>query len=128
MTYLADASALIVFFSSKEPERVMRSAASIMREQQVGVLPTTVWEITRKVGLGKLPRVWEPWPSLAALLSDQNYRLQPFTWEDAEAANNLPDIHRDPMDRMLIAAALRADMTVITSDRTFRSYNVKTVW
>ena len=52
----------------------------------------------------------------------------PLTWEDAEAANDLPGHHRDPMDRMLIATALRSDLTVITTDRIFESYGVRTVW
>ena len=128
MTYLADACALVAFFSSKAPEQVMPAAAPIMRERDVSILPITVWEITRKAALGKLPRFWEPWPSLVALLVDQKYQRQTFAWEDATAANSLPDLHRDPMDRMLIAAALRSDMTVITSDRIFRSHNVRTVW
>ena len=126
--YLADACALIAFFSNREPDRIMPAAAPIMRDRDVGVLAITVWEIGRKVAVGKLPRLWEPWPSLTALLSDQHYVPEAFTWEDAEAVQTLPAHHRDPMDRMLIAAALRADKTVITSDRIFQSYNVRTVW
>ena len=106
----------------------MPEAAPVMREQRVGVLSTTVWEIARKAALGKLPKIWEPWPSLPALLADQKFERQEFTWEDAEAANALPDWHRDPMDRILIAVALRGDMTIVTSDRMFRAYNVKTIW
>ena len=48
--------------------------------------------------------------------------------EDGEAANGLPPLHKDPMDRMLIASALRTGMTVITSDRIFAQYGVRTVW
>jgi PIN domain nuclease of toxin-antitoxin system len=32
------------------------------------------------------------------------------------------------MDRMLVAQALNADMTIITVDRLFESYGVRTVW
>ena len=128
MRYLADACALITYFSNKQPEQVMPEATLIMRERDIGVLPSTVLEICIKAAIGKLPAFWDPWPSLSALLSDQEYRRQETSWEDAEAASNLPDLHKNPMDRLLIATALRADMTVITSDRIFRSYNVKTVW
>lgn len=128
MTFLADACALVAFFTTTDPERLMPNAAPILRSDRVSVLPTTVWEITPKAALGKLPRIWSPFPSLAALLANQNFERRELSWEDAEAANALPDWHRDPMDRILIAVALRADMTVLTSDAMFRSYNVKTIW
>ncbi len=54
--------------------------------------------------------------------------MHPLSWEDADAANTLPPHHRDPIDRMLIATALRADLTVITSDAIFRQYGIKTIW
>lgn len=106
----------------------MTEAAPIMQGGDVSVLSTTVWEITRKVSIGKLPEFWSPLPSLGALLHSQRYRPQTLDWDDAERANALPELHRDPMDRLLIAVALRTAMTVITSDRIFRSYNVATVW
>ncbi|MBC8117776.1 MAG: type II toxin-antitoxin system VapC family toxin [Candidatus Saccharimonas sp.] len=46
-------------------------------------------------------------------------------WCLAEA---LPPIHRDPVDRMLVAHALHADMTVVTADRAIRDYPIATLW
>jgi PIN domain nuclease of toxin-antitoxin system len=43
-------------------------------------------------------------------------------------AGQLPPIHRDPVDRMLIAQAMRLDLTIVTADRTIRRYPVKTLW
>lgn len=128
MTYLADACALIAFLTNPNPERDMTQAAPIMERGDVSVLSTTVWEITRKVSIGKLPEFWSPLPSLGALLRAQRYRPHALDWLDAERANALPALHRDPMDRLLIAVALRTAMTVITSDRMFRNYDVATVW
>ena len=55
--YLADARALIVFLAAPDPDRTMPKAASIMRTAEIRVSPITVWEITRKAALGKLPAV-----------------------------------------------------------------------
>ena len=99
-----------------------------MRTAEIAVLSITVWEISRKVAIGKLPRVWGRWPSLTELLVHEQYRSRSLTWEDAEAANALPDIHKDPVDRMLIAAAFRSNMTIITSDRIFAEYGAETIW
>jgi PIN domain nuclease of toxin-antitoxin system len=40
----------------------------------------------------------------------------------------LPDIHRDPMDCILIAHAIHADLTLVTADAKMRSYPVRTIW
>ena len=76
----------------------MRTAVSIMETAEIGVLSTTVWEISRKASFGKLPRFWGPDRTLATLLAEQSFYPYPLTWEDAEAANDLPDVHRDPFD------------------------------
>lgn len=101
-----------------------------MSQGDVFVSPVSVWEITRKVVLGKLAR---PSPSgydgsLAGWLRQQGYRVMPLSWDDCERANALPMHHKDPMDRMLIATALDRDMTVISDDEIFGRYGVSTVW
>lgn len=83
--------------------------------------------MTRKASLGLLPNDWGP-SGLAAHLDDLGFRPLPLLWIDAEYANDLPPLHKDPMDRLLIAQALRNDMTVITSDRIFADYGVRTIW
>lgn len=126
--YLADACALIVFLATPVPKSIMPVAAPIMRGADVAVSPITVWEITRKVALGKLPAVWGEYPSLSLLLRAQGFALQPLGWDEAEQANRLPLLHKDPMDRMLIATALRHDQTIITDDALFARYGVPTIW
>ena len=101
-----------------------------MEDGDVLVSPITVWEISRKFVLGKLVR---PMPvhylgSFSSWLEDAGYRVMPLTWDDCELANGLPDLHKNPMDRMLIASALRNDMTIITNDSIFTKYGVLTVW
>lgn len=43
------------------------------------------------------------------------------------AALDLPDIHRDPVDRMLIAHALIGGMALVTADRNIRRYSVECI-
>jgi PIN domain nuclease of toxin-antitoxin system len=40
----------------------------------------------------------------------------------------LPDIHRDPFDRMLIAQATAEALTLIACDEMFGQYPAKTLW
>jgi PIN domain nuclease of toxin-antitoxin system len=126
--YLADACALIVFLGSDQPERIMPRAAPLMRSADIRVSAITVWEITRAASIGKLPSVWSPYPSLSLLLRAQGYVMQNLGWEEAEQANLLPAHHKDPMDRMLIATALRHDLAVLTDDAVYPRYGVETIW
>jgi len=128
VAYLADACALIVFLADPDADRVMPNAARHMRADEVRISPITVWEITRKAAIGKLPSVWAPYPSLGRLLHAQGFVIQPLTWDDAEDANRLPPYHKDPMDRMLIATALRYDLPILTDDAVFSAYGVTTIW
>jgi PIN domain nuclease of toxin-antitoxin system len=43
-------------------------------------------------------------------------------------ADSLPDIHRDPVDRMLIAHAIAAGLVLVTADRQIDRYPVRTLW
>jgi PIN domain nuclease of toxin-antitoxin system len=44
------------------------------------------------------------------------------------ALPELPDIHGDPFDRMLVAQALVEDMTIVTGDQAIAQYPVPTIW
>ena len=106
----------------------MPSAAAILRSQPVRVSPITIWEITRKAAIGKLAPIWTPYPSLSQLLHAQMFTVQPFGWDEAEAASQLPQHHKDPMDRNLVATALMHNLAILTDDRLFAPYGVNTVW
>lgn len=52
----------------------------------------------------------------------------PFSQEHALAMLDLPALHADPFDRMLIAQATAERIPLITRDRTMRQYGVETIW
>jgi PIN domain nuclease of toxin-antitoxin system len=129
LSYLADACALIMYHG-RGAASMSEAGRLVMEEGDVFVSPITVWEITRKAAMGKLAR---PMPAdysgrFSSWLDDTGYRVVPLTWDDCERANALPDLHKDPMDRMLIASALGNGMTIITNDRVIARYSVATIW
>lgn len=108
-----------------------RGRAAIRGEggSEVAVLSTTVWEIAHKASRGRLPPLGVgAGDGLSAWLLDLGYRLVALDAEDAEAATRLPPHHADPMDRFLIAAALRRGWPVITSDQFYPAYGCAVVW
>ena len=129
LSFLADACALIVFHGYGG--RGMSAAGkAAMEDGDVFVSGITVWEITRKVALGKLDRPVPPGfaGTFAQYLEQSGYRPIQLDWHTAEAANALPEHHKDPMDRMLIAIAQRQGLVIISNDVVFADYGVRTVW
>jgi PIN domain nuclease of toxin-antitoxin system len=123
---LADACGLLAYFGAGEG---LLSRAGIDAFQgDVAISPITVWERTRKAALGKLPPLPTERGSFARHLAGLGFRDAPLSGADAEAANALPPHHRDPMDRLLIATALRLGMVIITNDAVFPAYGVRTIW
>lgn len=129
MSVIADASALIVFHGYRG-ETMSDAGKAAMAASDVFVSPITVWEISRKVAMGKLERPAPPGfnGSLAEWLRQAGYRVLPMSWDACERANALPMHHKDPMDRMLIAAALERSMAVVTDDAVFSRYGIDTIW
>jgi PIN domain nuclease of toxin-antitoxin system len=124
----ADACALIAFYGEGARE-LSAAGLAAMRDGDIAVSAITVWEVSRKARLGKLPELPPPVAlDLTAYLRAQGYRLVPLTPEVAEAANALPPHHADPMDRMLVAAALAEGATIITNDRILAAYGVGVLW
>jgi PIN domain nuclease of toxin-antitoxin system len=74
-------------------------------------------------------RGWLPLaPSLDRLGEDFGIELLPFPAEAWRIAATLPDIHRDPIDRMLIAHAIHADLTLVSADIQVQRYPVRILW
>jgi PIN domain nuclease of toxin-antitoxin system len=124
--FLADACAIIDFFL--EPTGSMTHAGNAAMAALPAISPITVWELTRKASLGKLRPLPMVRGRFAGYLANKGLPSLPLTWADAERANALPPIHKDPMDRMLIAQALNTGLTIITIDGLFAQYGVRTVW
>ena len=45
-----------------------------------------------------------------------------------QGLKRLPDIHKDPFDRMLIAQAIVDDLEIVSVDEQFSKYGVRVLW
>lgn len=66
--------------------------------------------------------------NMAAVAAVLGLSVLDFPAEAWTIVATLPDIHRDPVDRMLIAHAIVGDFTLVTADKTIRSYPVASLW
>ncbi len=89
---------------------------------RVYVSSASIWEIAIKHALarGDIPCS----ASEAATYFHQSGFLElPVTWAHARRVGQLPTIHRDPFDRLLVAQALEEPLVLLTHDETVASYS-----
>ncbi len=82
------------------------------------------WEISIKSALGKMTARG----SVAEAIADYGFIELPIAVAHAEASRHLPDHHRDPFDRMLVAQAVAEDLVLVSSDAALARYKVPIVW
>ncbi len=92
-------------------------------EHLVFISAATIWEIRIKEALGKLKI-----PSnFQKVLSEQSFEMLDITFDHAHAISTLPNHHRDPFDRMLVAQAKTEGLSLVTRDRQLKNYNIPIV-
>jgi len=98
-------------------------------EETVGLSVISVWEISKKHQIGKLPieLPLEDWLKRAI---NQQTELLPLTPGIIVDAMSLPDFpNRDPADELIVATARINDLVLLTTDHELRSYShVKLVY
>lgn len=62
------------------------------------------------------------------LCIQKDISILPIKARHLDELNNLPKIHNDPFDRLIICQALNENMTIITRDGKIQKYPVNTVW
>ena len=97
-------------------------------ENEVLVSVASLWEISIKYGLGRLPLPQEPDRYLPAKREAAGIGL--LTIDEAEVCqiHRLPPLHRDPFDRLLIAQANCYGLVIATNDPVIGRYPVRTIW
>ena len=119
--YLLDTHLLL--WAALFPERLPQRASHLIND--VGNLlyfsTASIWEISIKLtrprnDLDIDMRHWR-----AGLLSN-GYTELTINSLHAMSVRDLPDIHKDPFDRLLLAQAMREDLTLVTADEVLASY------
>lgn len=86
----------------------------------------SIWEIQIKYDLGKLPLPQKPQQVIPSWAEQSGFQSVGIQNEAIFMLGQLPSIHRDPFDRLLIAHALVNGWTLLTSDDTIKRYPVLT--
>jgi PIN domain nuclease of toxin-antitoxin system len=111
---------ILLWWLADSPSLSARADALIADPaNEVFLSPLSLWEIAIKAHLGKITANVDE-VRTAALAS--GFTPLPFTLEHAVAVAQLPDHHRDPFDRGMIAQARVEPMHLVTHDATVAAY------
>jgi len=128
MKYLLDT---VIFLWSLDPfEKLNRAAQNILVENkdELYLSAATSWEISIKVGVGKLQLPEPPQQYVPNRMSTHGFRGLQVTHRHALAVSELPLHHKDPFDRVLIAQSLTEEMPIISADAVFDRYGAARIW
>ena len=97
----------------------------------VFVSVVSVWEILAKHSRGKIGIDSGPataFEFLTDVVAAAGFETIDLRATDVRHVSALPDIHRDPFDRLLICQAIERGLSLVTPDRAIRRYPLKTLW
>jgi len=84
----------------------------------------SLWEIIIKSNLGKLPLPQSPEIYIPRQRQLHRIKSLPITESSLKHLVSLPNLHRDPFDRILISQALSNSLILVTVDSEIIKYNV----
>ena len=113
----------VLLWAAGNSRRLTPSARKLLNDpgNELCFSAASLWEITIKHSLGRSDFRVEPRVLRRGLL-DNGYTELAITSQHAVSVEGLPDLHRDPFDRLLLAQALSEGITLVTGDALLATY------
>ena len=120
---LLDTQALLWWLA--DDPRLGPNARLLIQDErnEVFVSAASALEIGIKKAIGKLNAT----DDLDGLVEGEGFDKLPVSFFHGERAGELPQLHRDPFDRMLIAQAQAEGLDIVTNDTMFNAYGVRVI-
>ncbi|MGL6225734.1 MAG: type II toxin-antitoxin system VapC family toxin [Thermoguttaceae bacterium] len=127
MKYLLDTHVILWFLDDVDrlSDTVLESILEPTNEKCVSIV--SVWELAIKISLGKL-RFEGGVDRFIEVICENGFVLLPLKGIHIKRLENLPFLHRDPFDRILVASAIAERMCLVSADESVRQYNVNSLW
>ena len=113
----------ILLWAAGAPDRLSEKAIALLTDVSNELLfsAASMWEIVIKSGLGRDDFQVDARQLRTALLVNGYHEL-PVSSLHALTLADLPTLHKDPFDRMLLAQAIRDELTLVTADSLLTAY------
>lgn len=125
--YLLDTNALLFFLY--DSERLSKKASEVIysNDEKINVSIVSMWEIAIKSSIGKL-EIKSSISRIADTCEKEQLEILSIKPLHLDQISQLPPIHGDPFDRLIISQAITENLVIITKDGTIPKYNVKVLW
>lgn len=123
MHYLLDTHVILWWLDN--PQNIAPRARNIIADKnnEMFISSVSIWEMAIKSDLNKINIPI----NILTVLKTEGFRSLELTTEVSLSILNLPKIHSDPFDRMLIAQAKFNDLILITKDKIITKYPIITL-
>jgi PIN domain nuclease of toxin-antitoxin system len=111
---------VFLWWLQDHPNLSSAARTRIVTATDVFVSSASIWEAAIKAGIGKLEVDID---QLVAEIDNSGFRELPVSARHAAMVTRLPDIHRDPFDRILVAQALCEPLWLLTADSSLGGYS-----
>jgi PIN domain nuclease of toxin-antitoxin system len=111
---------VFVWITQDSPRLTKAAKALILEASEVYVSAASIWEIAIKARLGKIdadPR------QMAQAIAASGFSELPISVQHAAGVELLPEHHKDPFDRLLIAQALAEPLRLVSADGQLAKYS-----
>lgn len=125
MRYLLDTH-ILIWMRTNDPRLSRAKWEPIFHggEDEILFSLVSIWEISIKRRIGKLHLDAETADFARTLISRHGFHQIPLELHEICRTESLPDHHRDPFDRLLIAQAIETGATVVTNDPEWEPYPI----
>jgi PIN domain nuclease of toxin-antitoxin system len=118
----------VLLWANSAPELLSDPARQVIESRQIKVSVVSFWELMLKKARKEAPLA-DPAAWWDRYITRASIEALPVRVGHIAQLDNLPDLHKDPFDRMLIAQAAFEDLTIVTADEAISQYSlIKTVW
>ena len=124
--YLLDTHIILWYFSGDKRLSTLVREIFADPENVLSISYATYWEIALNLSKGKL-QIDGGIDTFCDSVRDSSIDSLPIEIEDFKLVSLLPFHHRDPFDRLIIAAAMNRNWPVITVDAAFSAYPILTL-
>jgi PIN domain nuclease of toxin-antitoxin system len=111
---------MYLWWLQDHPKLSQAARAMIVAATDVYISSASIWEASIKIGIGKLDADID---QLVAEIDNSGFKELPVAARHAAMVTRLPDLHRDPFDRILVAQALCEPLRLLTADAVLRGYS-----
>jgi PIN domain nuclease of toxin-antitoxin system len=125
---LIDTHAALWLFNEHENLSPRASDCLCDDENKLYISIASAWEIAIKHSLGKLTEFPGGVKLFLSAIYENPIELMPVLPKHVEKVEEIPYIHGDPFDRIIIATAMCENMAILTTDENIPKYDVKCVW